>query len=167
MGTPVTPVCDLCDAFPDQVFVLAPIFTSFGGRNAFAGPVETVRTHEDNSCVRDAVGEPGGGRVLVIDGGGSLKRALMGGDLAATAAKNGWAGVIVNGAVRDVAELRAEPLGVLALALCPMKTEKRGLGARGEPVSVAGAVIRRGDWIYADLDGVITAREALSPSATF
>ncbi len=161
----MTPVCDLCDAFPEQVSVLAPVFTSFGGRDAFAGPAETLLTHEDNSRVKEAVAEPGGGRVLVIDGGGSLKRALMGGDLAAKAAKNGWAGVIVNGAVRDIGELRAEPLGLLALALCPMKTEKRGQGVRGEPVSVAGVVIRRGDWIYADPDGVITARDALTPPA--
>lgn len=160
------PVCDLCDAFPDQVSVLAPVFTNFGGREAFTGPAETIQTHEDNSRVREAVAEPGGGRVLVVDGGASLKRALVGGDLAAMAAKNGWAGLIVNGAVRDSAELKAEPLGVLALALCPMKTEKRGLGTRGEPVAVAGVVIRRGDWIYADADGVITARDALSPPAT-
>ena len=155
------PVCDLCDAFPDQISILAPVFTQFGGRQAFAGPAETITTHEDNSRVREALAEPGGGRVLVVDGGGSLKRALVGGNLASMAASNSWAGIIVNGAVRDIAELRAEDLGILALALCPMKTEKRDLGVRGEPVSVAGAVIRRGDWVYADPDGVITARDAL------
>jgi len=157
----MTPVCDLCDAHPDDVAVLAPVFTAYGGRKAFAGPAETILTHEDNSRVREAVAEPGGGRVLVVDGGGSLKRSLVGGDLAGKAAANGWAGIIVNGAVRDIAELEAEDVGVLALALIPMKTEKRGLGRRGEPVSVAGAVVRRGDWIYADRDGVIVSRTPL------
>lgn len=99
--------------------------------------------------------------MLVVDGGGSLKRSLLGGDLAGKAAENGWAGVIVYGAVRDAAELEAEPLGVLALALIPMKTEKRGLGSRGGPVSIPGAVVNPGDWIYADRDGAIVAREAL------
>ncbi len=158
----MTPVCDLCDAFADDIAVLAPVFTPYGGRIAFSGPAETVITHEDNSKVRDAVAEPGNGRVLVVDGGGSLKRSLVGGDLAGKAAANGWAGIIVNGAVRDVAELNAENIGLLALALIPMKTEKRGLGRRGEPVSIAGAVIRRGDWIYADADGVIVSTKSLT-----
>ncbi|MFW6413505.1 MAG: ribonuclease E activity regulator RraA, partial [Oceanicaulis sp.] len=138
----MTPVCDLCDAHPDLVRVLEPVFRAYGGKTAFFGPAETIRTHEDNSRVREAVNEPGDGRVLVVDGGGSLKRSLLGGDLAGKAARNGWAGVIVYGAVRDVSELQAEHLGVLALALIPMKTEKRGLGTRGEPVSIAGVTIR-------------------------
>jgi len=137
--------------------VVSPVFKSLGGVHAFFGPVETVVTHEDNSLVREAVGEPGEARVLVVDGGGSLKRSLLGGDLAAKAAANGWAGVIVNGAVRDAAELEAERLGVLALALIPMKTEKRGLGARGGAAVLPGAVAHRGDWIYVDRDGVILA----------
>jgi len=154
-------ICDLCDAHQDRVQVLEPVFSSYGGHAAFFGRAETVRTHEDNSRVREAVTEPGEGRVLVVDGGGSLKRSLLGGDLAGKAAENGWAGVIVYGAVRDAAELEAEPLGVLALALIPMKTEKRGLGSRGGPVSIPGAVVNPGDWIYADRDGAIVAREAL------
>jgi regulator of ribonuclease activity A len=95
--------------------------------------------------------------VLVVDGGGSLKRSLLGGDLAGKAAANGWAGVIVNGAVRDIAELEAEAVGILALGLIPMKTEKRGLGVRGVPVSLAGVVVTPGAWIYVDRDGAITA----------
>lgn len=155
------PVCDLCDAHPDNIQVLEPVFSSFGGRDAFFGPAETIRTHEDNSRVREAVSEPGEGRVLVVDGGGSLKRALLGGDLAGKAAKNGWAGVIIHGAVRDIAELEAEALGVLALALMPMKTEKRGLGERGVAVSIPGAVVNPGDWIYVDPDGAIVSAKAL------
>jgi len=155
------PVCDLCDSHPDAVQVLAPVFERFGGRDAFFGPAATIRTHEDNSRVREAVSEPGEGRVLVVDGGGSVKRSLLGGDLAGKAARNGWAGVIVNGAVRDIAELECEPLGVLALALIPMKTEKRGLGARDVAVSIAGAVVNPGDWIYVDRDGAVVARQPL------
>jgi regulator of ribonuclease activity A len=154
-------VCDLCDAHAGEVQVLAPVFRTHGGRDAFFGPAETIRTHEDNSRVREAVSEPGEGRVLVIDGGGSVKRSLLGGDLAGKAAANGWSGVIVYGAVRDAAELEREPLGVLALALIPMKTEKRGLGARGVAVSLPGAVVKPGDWIYVDRDGAIVAREPL------
>ena len=154
-------VCDLCDAHSGKVQVLAPVFQSYGGRDAFFGPAETIATHEDNSRVREAVSAPGEGRVLVVDGGGSVKRSLLGGDLAAKAAKNGWAGVIVNGAVRDAAELDAEELGVLALALIPMKTEKRGLGERGPVIAIAGASVNPGDWIYVDRDGAIVAREPL------
>ncbi|MEQ8406498.1 MAG: ribonuclease E activity regulator RraA [Oceanicaulis sp.] len=154
-------VCDLCDAHAGEIQVLAPVFKSYGGRQAFFGPAETIRTHEDNSRVREAVSEPGEGRVLVVDGGGSLKRSLLGGDLAGKAAKNDWSGVIVNGAVRDVAELEAEDLGVAALALIPMKTEKRGLGERGVTVAIAGALVNPGDWIYVDRDGAIVAREPL------
>ena len=155
------PVCDLCDAYPDKIQVLEPVFRSLGGNASFFGSVETVRTHEDNSRVREAVMEPGQGRVLVVDGGGSLKRSLLGGDLAAKAAENGWAGVIVYGAVRDAHELEAEALGVLALSLIPMKTEKRGLGERGVEVAIAGSVICPEDWIYADRDGVIVSKTAL------
>lgn len=151
------PVCDLCDAHGDKLQVLDPVFQSYGGAACFFGPAETVRTHEDNSRVREAVMEPGNSRVLVVDGGGSLKRSLLGGDLAGKAARNGWAGVIVYGAVRDAHELEAENLGVLALSLIPMKTEKRGLGERGLPIAIAGASLAAGDWIYADRDGVIVA----------
>jgi regulator of ribonuclease activity A len=151
----MTPVCDLCDAHGDQITLLDPVFRSFGGRAAFYGPAETIVTHQDNSRVREAVAEPGEGRVLVVDGGGSLKRALVGGNLAAQAAKNGWAGIIVNGAVRDIAELEVEALGVLALGLCPMKTAKRGLGERGLTINLAGVTLHPGHWIYADRDGVI------------
>ncbi|MFM8610054.1 MAG: ribonuclease E activity regulator RraA [Burkholderiaceae bacterium] len=113
--------CDLCDAHELDTTggfrVLPPVFHDYGGAPRSAGPVVTVRCPEDNSRVRDAVAEPGQGRVLVVDGGASLRRALMGGNLAADAARNGWAGVVVDGAVRDLAELRSLPLGVRALAL--------------------------------------------------
>ncbi|KPP80733.1 MAG: regulator of ribonuclease activity A [Oceanicaulis sp. HLUCCA04] len=148
---------DLCDAYPDQVRVLAPLFTHYGGRHVFHGPVETILAYEDNSRVREALSEPGEGRVLVIDGGASLRRSMVGGDLAKLAVKNGWSGVLVHGAVRDVHELEQEPLGVLALGRVPRKTEKRGLGTRGISVSFAGGTFSPGNWLYADRDGVVVS----------
>ncbi|WP_429911551.1 ribonuclease E activity regulator RraA [Glycocaulis sp.] len=148
---------DLCDAWPDKVRVLAPLFTHYGGRQVFHGPVETILAYEDNSRVREALSEAGEGRVLVIDGGASLRRSMVGGDLAKLAAKNGWAGILVHGAVRDAHELEAEPVGVLALGLIPRKTEKRGLGTRGLSVSFGGVTFAPGDWLYADRDGVVVS----------
>jgi len=159
--SPAFSTCDLCDAHPGRVRVVEPRLRSFGGREAFHGPVQTIVTFEDNSRVREVVASPGEGRVLVVDGGGSLRRSLLGGDLAKKAAQNGWAGVVVNGAVRDAAELEAEALGVLALALIPMKTEKRGRGVIAEPARLPGALARPGDHLYADRDGVILADAAL------
>ncbi|WP_319016877.1 ribonuclease E activity regulator RraA [Diaphorobacter aerolatus] len=135
--------------------VLPPVFQDFGGKAAFAGPVATVKCFEDNSVVKAAVETPGNGRVLVVDGGGSLRRALVGGNVAATAAKNGWAGMVVHGAVRDIAELRETPIGIRALALMPLPTEKRGEGRADVPVLVSGVWVRPGDWLYADADGIV------------
>ncbi len=162
MTTPLTiPTTDLCDAHLDELRVLDPVFRDFGGRAAFHGAVATVACFEDNSKVRETVLESGAGRVLVVDGGGSVRRSLLGGDLAAKAAANGWAGVVIHGACRDADELAAADLGVKALALIPVKTEKRGLGDRDVPVRVAGQVIRPGDYLYADADGVVVAERAL------
>jgi regulator of ribonuclease activity A len=153
------PTCDLCDAHKAEagaaLRVLPPLFHSWGGRAAFAGPVATVACFEDNTVVKAAVESPGHGRVLVVDGGGSLRRALVGGNLAASAAKNGWAGVVVFGAVRDVAELRATDLGVCALALVPLAGERRGAGQRDGPVQIAGVRVNPGDWLVADDDGLV------------
>ena len=151
---------DLCDQYPD-VQVAEPVFRGYGGRVAFAGPAVTVKCFEDNSRVREAVNAPGAGRVLVIDGGGSLRRALVGGNLAVAAASNGWAGIVVDGCVRDVAELRAAGIPIRALALMPLRTEKRGEGQAGEPVQVQGVWVRPGDWLYADADGMVLADRAL------
>ena len=121
--------CDFCDAHKDDhsgaLRVLAPVFHEFGGRPAFAGQVVTVRCHEDNTMVKQILEqESGAGKVLLIDGAGGLQRALVGGNIAAAAARNGWSGVVVNGAVRDIAELRATALGIRALALVPMPTSR-------------------------------------------
>ena len=164
--TPAFATCDLCDAHEANVpggalRVLPPVFRSFGAERAFCGPVHTLRAPEDNSRVREAVNSPGQGRVLVIDGGGSLRRALVGGNLAVAAAKNGWAGIVVDGCVRDVAELRAAGIPIRALALMPLRTEKRGEGQAGEPVQIQGAWVRPGDWLYADADGIVVSERAL------
>ena len=151
--------CDLCDAHkndPDGQFrVLPPVFRDFGLRRKFAGPVSTVKCFEDNSLVKAAVDSAGQGRVLVVDGGGSLRRALVGGNLGAAAARNGWAGVLVDGCVRDAAELAQCDVGIRALALMPLPTEKHNQGQRDVAVQVQGVWVRPGDWLYADEDGVV------------
>jgi regulator of ribonuclease activity A len=146
---------DLCDEHPEAQ-VCEPVFLSWGGRPDFSGPITTLKVFEDNSMVREAVGEPGEGRVLVVDGGGSLRCSLFGGNLAVAAAENGWAGVVVHGAVRDVDEIDAQPIGVRALAAFPRRSE-RGLhsGQAGIPVLFAGVIFREGEWLLADRDGVV------------
>jgi regulator of ribonuclease activity A len=126
----------------------------FGGRAAFSGPIRTVRCFEDNALVKQALSEPGEGAVLVVDGGGSLRRSLLGDNLAADAVKNGWAGVVVFGAVRDTAELADMDIGIKALGTCPMRTLKRGEGLRDAPVAFGGVVFVPGDILHADADGL-------------
>lgn len=152
---------DLCDQFAAELQVAEPVFHSYGGRRAFAGPASTVHCREDNSRVREAVGEPGAGRVLVVDGGGSLRCALLGDLLAKQAADHGWAGIVVFGCVRDSAEIAGFNLGVLALATLPRRSDRQGRGERDVPVEFAGLRIQPGDWVYADEDGLLVARRAL------
>src|SRR5512134_921401 len=128
---------DLCDAHGDAVRVAEPVFRDFGGARRFSGEVETLRVFEDNALVRSALETPGQGRVLVVDGGGSVRTALVGGNLAALAARNGWSGVVVYGAVRDVAELGVAPVGIKALAASPRKSARAGAGERGVEVRLA------------------------------
>jgi regulator of ribonuclease activity A len=151
--------CDLCDARKgdtDGAFrVLPPVFRDFGGRTAFRGTVSTVKCFEDNSMVKAAVESPGQGRVLVVDGAGSLQRALLGGNLGAAAARNGWAGLVIDGAVRDLAELAACAIGIRALAPVPMPTERQGQGQRDVALHLRGVWVRPGDWLVADADGIV------------
>ena len=151
--------CDLCDAHKndtDGAFrVLPPVFRDYGGRLKFSGPVSTVKCFEDNSLVKAALDEAGRHRVLVVDGGGSLRRALVGGNLAAAAVRNGWSGIVVHGCVRDSAELAQSEVGLRALALMPLPTEKRNEGQRDVPVQVQGVWVRPGDRLYADADGIV------------
>lgn len=154
--------CDLCDLHPTLVRVVEPLFRDFGGRRAFGGRIATIKCHEDNSLVRDLVAEPGAGRVLVVDGGGSLRRSLLGDQLAAKAAANGWEGIVVYGAVRDVAALGRIALGIKALGAIPLKTEKRGIGDRDVVLRFAAADFVPGEYLYADEDGIIVAATALA-----
>lgn len=154
--------CDLCDQHPGLVRVAEPLFRDFGGRHAFGGRIATIKCHEDNSMVRDAVAEPGQGCVLVIDGGGSLRRSLLGDQLAAKAVANGWEGVVVFGAVRDVEAIAHMNLGVKALGAIPLKTDKRGIGDRDVPVRFAGVDFVPGEYLYADGNGIIVAAGALA-----
>lgn len=171
--TPSFATCDLCDAHKNDVSdafrVLPPVFRDFGGVRQFCGPVVTVKCFEDNSSVKAAVESvgyqetPAGrvGKVLVVDGGGSLRRALLGGNLGAAAARNGWAGVVIDGCVRDVSELAALGLGIRALASMPLPTEKRGEGQRDLALQIQGVWVRPGDWLYADEDGMVLAASRL------
>lgn len=152
---------DLCDQFPDDVRVLAPMFNSYGGVAAFGGEIVTVKCFEDNSLVKEQLGLAGAGRVLVVDGGGSLRRALLGDLIAASAVKNGWAGVIVYGCIRDVDAIRAMALGVQALNTVPLKTERRGIGDLNVPIAFGGVTFNPGEFVYADNNGVIVAKNAL------
>lgn len=155
--------CDLCDAHKntsDGSFrVLPPVFHDYGRRIKFSGRVTTVKCFEDNTLVKAALDTPGEGRVLVVDGGASLRRALVGGNLGAAGAKNGWAGIVVDGCVRDSAELAACDLGIRALALMPLPTEKRNEGQRDVAVQIQGVWVRPGDWLYADEDGIVVMAE--------
>jgi len=153
------PTCDLCDTHKNDSSgafrVLPPVFRDFGGRAAFAGPVTTVKCFEDNTSVKAAVESPGHGRVLVVDGAGSLRRALLGGNLGAAAARNGWAGLVIDGCVRDVAELAACDVGIRALAAMPLPTDRRAPGLVDVPVLIQGVWVRPGDRLVADADGIV------------
>ncbi|MFE1561007.1 ribonuclease E activity regulator RraA [Streptomyces sp. NPDC058734] len=152
--TPV-PTADLYDEHGEDLGICSVQFRRIGGRHLFAGPVRTVRCHEDNALLRELLHTPGEGAVLVIDGGGSLRTALVGDLIAGAAQASGWAGLIVNGAVRDSVALGALDLGVQALGTCPRKSAKTGEGAVDEPVTVGGVTFRPGDTVYVDDDGVV------------
>lgn len=153
--------CDLYDAHEDALGVLPSGLRHFGGKLAFHGPAETVKTFEVNTRVRELAHSPGEGRVMVVDGGGSDRRALMGDRLAAAAAENGWAGVVIWGAVRDVAELRRTDIGLMALACTPARCVRKGEGEVGLPITVAGVRVAPGDMIVADEDGALVAPKGL------
>jgi regulator of ribonuclease activity A len=148
---------DLSDAHPDAQ-VAEPIFGDFGGKPDFYGQVVTVKVFEDNSMVRALLDERGNGQVLVVDGGGSARCALVGGQLGQLGVDNGWAGIVVNGFVRDSAELSEQEIGIKALGTHPRKSEK-GLhtGHRNRTVTFAGITFKSGQWLYADADGIVVS----------
>ena len=153
-----TDLCDACDAAQ----ACAVLFQSYGLRRAFTGPMRTLRCHEDIALMRDTVSQPGHGQVLVIDGGGSVARALFGDVMADLASRNGWAGLVINGVVRDADELNAIDIGVKALGTVPKRGERTGQGERDVPVHFGGVTFTPGDHLVADADGVIVLPTGLT-----
>ncbi|MBP0946515.1 ribonuclease E activity regulator RraA [Pseudomonas alliivorans] len=153
---------DLCDAYPDLIQVVEPMFSNFGGRDSFGGKIVTLKCFEDNSLVKKQIALDGKGKVLVVDGGGSLRCAMLGDMVAEQASKNGWEGVLIYGCVRDVDMLAQTDLGVQALASHPKKSEKRGVGELNVPVTFGGVTFKPGDYLYADNNGVIISPSPLT-----
>ena len=151
---------DLSDATP-EARALELQFVNYGAVRRFSGQVVTIKCHEDNSLVKACVEEPGKGRVIVVDGGGSMRRSLLGDMLAEKAAAQGWAGLVINGVIRDVDEIGATALGVQALGTCPVKTEKLGMGQRDIRVTIGAVDIDPGDYLYADNNGVLVSKVPL------
>ena len=155
--TPVN-TADLYDECGEELDSLALQFQSLGGRSHFAGPVRTIRCLEDNGLVKSVLATPGNGAVLVVDGGGSLRTALMGDMIAASAVENGWAGVVINGAIRDRVAIAGLPLGVKALGSNPRKSAKNGAGDQDVELVIDGVSIRPGQRIWCDPDGILLER---------
>lgn len=161
---------DLCDIFITDpvdairergVSIVDPIFRDFGGHKKFSGRIATVKCFENNPLVRKSLEEDGTGRVLVVDGGGSLRCALLGDNIAEMGYKNGWTGIIINGCIRDSADIATMPLGVKALATYPLKSSKRDPGLQNVVVTFGGVLFRPGDWLYADGDGILVSATEL------
>ncbi len=155
---------DLSDKYGAKVQVADPVFRDFGGQRDFHGPAKTLKVFEDNTLVRGLLEQPGDGRVLVIDGGGSLRCALVGDQLGELAVKNGWAGLLVYGCIRDSAVIATQAVGVKALATHPRKSVKKGIGEEDLTLSFCGLVVSPGCWVYADADGVVVSQEQLEPA---
>ncbi|WP_312139145.1 ribonuclease E activity regulator RraA [Brevundimonas sp.] len=152
---------DLCDAHTDIVRVCQTVFHSYGKVKAFSGPIRTLSVLDDNALVRSTLEGPGRGCVLVINGGTSLKRALVGDNLAKLAIDNGWAGIVVNAAIRDTAVIDTMDIGIKAIGTCPLRADREALGEIDIPTSFGGIIFRPDDWLYADADGVIVAPHKL------
>ncbi|MCW8890256.1 MAG: ribonuclease E activity regulator RraA [Sedimenticola sp.] len=159
MPTPPTSLdktADIYDEFENDIQVCDPLFRDFGGHIRFSGPIQTIKCYEDNSLVRELLGQPGEGRVLVVDAGGSMRCAMLGDILAQKGVDNGWAGVVMFGCIRDAKEISEMPIGVKALATLPRKSVKKGIGESAIPVTFAQVNFKPGDWLYADEDGIVT-----------
>lgn len=152
---------DLCDEFSSSLQIVEPGYHHFGGHKKFCGEISTIKCFEDNSMVREQLSNPGRGRVLVVDAGGSRRCAMLGDLLAAMAVQNGWSGVIMHGMIRDSGDIAHMPLGVMALGVHPKKSEKQNIGDIDIPVCFGCTRFNPGDWIYADHDGIIVAQQPL------
>ena len=152
---------DLYDKYTDKVQVALPVLRDFGGKRRFSGPAATLKVYEDNTLVREALAEEGGGRVLIVDGGGSLRCALVGDKLAQLGKNNHWEGIIISGCIRDSAVIATIEIGVKALAANPARSAKKGAGERDIRVEIAGVAINPGNFVYADEDGFLVSNEKL------
>lgn len=152
---------DLCDDHEDDISVAQPIFKDYGGNITFCGKISSVKCYEDNSLVREALNSPGDGHVLVIDGGGSMRRALVGDLLAQAGADNNWSGIIVYGCIRDSGEIAKINIGCKAIATLPLKTEKKGIGEKNQTVHFADIDFVPGSYLYADEDGIVVSHRNL------
>jgi len=152
---------DLCDEFSDDLQIVSPVFQPFGGKKRFSGTIQTVKIFEDNVLVRDLLSQKVNGDVLVVDGGGSLRCALLGDLLTELGCTNGWSGVIVYGCIRDSADINKMPIGVRAIQTHPLKSIKKGWGDKNISVTFAGATFNPGDHLYADEDGIILSKKPL------
>lgn len=160
----ITP--DLCDAYPEDVRVVDPLinqcsFKNYGGRKSFGGQIVTVKCFEDNSLVKELAGQDGTGKVMVVDGGGSLRRALLGDMIAENAERNHWEGFVIYGCIRDVDAMEKLDLGVKALNSNPLKTEKRGIGDSGIPIVFGGVKFIPDEYIYSDANGIVVSSKSL------
>lgn len=155
-------VPDICDDFSPEIQVLEPLFSAYGGRRKFRGEVVTIKCFEDNSLVKETLGSAGHGKVLVVDGGGSMRCALLGDILGAMAAENGWQGILIYGCVRDVEVLRTIDIGVSALSCHPQKSHKRNEGQLNVPIRFADVSFEPGQYLYADENGIIVAQKKLN-----
>jgi len=153
---------DICDDFSDSLQVLEPLFTEFGGKEKFCGEIVTIKCFEDNSLVKQTLASSGQGQVLVVDGGGSSRCALLGDLLGAMAVENGWQGVLINGCVRDVEILKGMNLGVRALNCHPLKSNKRNEGQLNVSIRFAGVSFKPGQYLYADENGIVVAEQNLN-----
>ena len=154
---------DLCDEHSDSIQIAQPGMHSYGGKARFFGPVVTIKLFEDNSLLRNMLDEHGAGQVIVVDGGGSMRCALLGDMLASKAVANGWGGLVINGCIRDSADIASMDIGIRALGTHPLKSVKKGVGEIGVPVSFFNVTFEPGNYLYADEDGIIVAKESLLP----
>ena len=155
---------DLCDDHSENIQIAQPGMLSYGGMARFAGRIITIKLFEDNSLLRDMLDNRGESQVIVVDGGGSMRCALLGDMLAAKAVNNGWGGLVINGCIRDSADIASMEIGIRALGTHPLKSVKKGIGEANVPVSFSNVVFNPGDYLYADEDGIIVAKEPLLPT---
>lgn len=152
---------DLCDANPDLVQILEPIFKNYGGKSSFGGEIVTIKCYEDNSHVKETAATNGSGKVMVIDGGGSLNKALLGDLITESALNNGWQGFIIYGCIRDVEPISSMQIGVKALNSIPLKTKRKGEGEKNIPVNFGGVTFNPGEYVYSDKTGIVVSEKPL------